>query len=375
MRHSILPFPFAKGTVVKNQVLLLNIFASFTKSNLENADLQKIASLLKVTRYDCGEMTENILYALNQVSNCNTAPAKLEINRAKITIYTKHFRQEMNATVCGVRNQSEQWHCDFGENSSMDAHHTGGMTIDLTVTASQCRALENGSSITLKDETLEFKEGVKTMVENQKEFDDNGADLSNKYRNECDSYRWVNRKTFEDHVQDVTLKVRTEVGKVMSKDGLQLPCTLEELGCNTTSFDSYAYTCEAPDKCLLAIHRKEDVNMIKQGKSNYYIVSGRSNTSQYLFEEKPEPHIFRNKPVQVYPTDYNSFYVVIGFGGSDLASGKNMGFPGGKQHLQNYQPSVSSDDLNQPIQIILTRKHLTISTWTINCIKVPKWII
>ena len=56
----------------------------------------------------------------------------------------------------------------------------------------------------------------------------------------------------------------------MSKGGLQLPCTLEELGCDTTSFDPYAYTWEAPENCVLAIHRKEDVNMIKQEKKLVY---------------------------------------------------------------------------------------------------------
>ena len=83
--------------------------------------------------------------------------------------------------------------------------------------------------------------------------------------------------------------------------------------------------------------------MIKQGKNHYYNVSGRNNTSQYLFEVKTEPQIFCNKPVQVYLTNYNSLYVVIDFGGFNLAFGKRMGFSGGTQHLQNYQPSVSSD--------------------------------
>ena len=83
--------------------------------------------------------------------------------------------------------------------------------------------------------------------------------------------------------------------------------------------------------------------MIKQGKNNYYIVSGRNNTSQYLFEVKTKPEFFCNKPVQVYPTNYDSLHVVIDFGGFDLASGKRMGFSGGTQHLQYYQPSVSSD--------------------------------
>ena len=116
----------------------------------------------------------------------------------------------------------------------MDAHHTGGKTIDLTATASQCRTLAQGGSITLKDETLEFKKGVKTTVVKQKDFGDDGADLSDKYRNEGDSYGWVNRKKFDGHVQDVVFKVRTKDGKVMSKDGLQTPWPLEELGCDTT---------------------------------------------------------------------------------------------------------------------------------------------
>ena len=206
----------------------------------------KKASQLKVTHYDCGEMTESNLYAVNQVSKCNIAPENLEVSRTKYTMYTKHFRQEINATVCRVKYQSEQWHCGFGDDSSMDAHHTGGLTIDLTVTASQCITLAKRSSITLKDETLEFKKGVKTTVVKHKDFDDDGTELSDKYRNECESYGWVNRKTFEGHVQDVVHKVRTKGGKVMTKDGLQLPWHLEELRCDTTSFDPYAYTWTPP---------------------------------------------------------------------------------------------------------------------------------
>ena len=179
---------------VRNQVLFLITLASFTNGKLETADLQKIASQLKVTHYDCGEMTENKLYTLNQVSKCNIAPENLEVSRAKITMYTNLLRKEINATVCTVKYQSEQWHCGFGDDSSMDAHHTGGITIDLTVTASQCRTLARGGSITSKDETLEFKEGVKTTVVKHKDFVDNGADLSDKYRIEGDSYGWINRK-------------------------------------------------------------------------------------------------------------------------------------------------------------------------------------
>ena len=239
MKISTLPSPFAESMDDKNQVLFLFILAGSTNGQLENAVLHNKTSQLKVTQYDCGEMTENNLHALYQVFKCNIAPENLQVSRAKITMYTKHFQQEINATICRVKYQNEHWHCGFGDDSSMDAHHTGGITIDLTVTASQCRTLARGGSITLKDETLEFKKGVKTTLVKHKDFDSDGADLSDKYRNECDLYGWVNRKTFDGRVQDVVLKVRTKDGKVMSKDGLQLPCPLEELGCDTTSFDIY----------------------------------------------------------------------------------------------------------------------------------------
>ena len=60
-KNSTLPFPFAKAMDVINQVLFLMILASFTNGKIENADLQKIASQLKVTHYDCGERTKNNL--------------------------------------------------------------------------------------------------------------------------------------------------------------------------------------------------------------------------------------------------------------------------------------------------------------------------
>ena len=133
------------------------------------------------------------------------------------------------------------------------------------------------------------------------------------------------------------------VGKFLSKDGLQLPYPLEELGCDTTSFDPYAYTWVASDKSILTIHREEDINMMKQDKNNYYIVSGRSNTSQYPFEARTDPQIFCNNLVHVNSTNYDWLYEVIDFGGCDPASGKRMVFSGGTQHLPYYQPSVSSD--------------------------------
>ena len=63
MKISTLPVPFAKAMDVINQVLFLITSASFTIAKFENA------------------------YALNQVSQCNIAPEKLEV--------TKQFREDI----------------------------------------------------------------------------------------------------------------------------------------------------------------------------------------------------------------------------------------------------------------------------------------
>ena len=125
MENSTLPFPFANAIDVKNQDLFQNIFASFTNGKLLDADLHKIASQLKVTLYDCGQLTGNKLYALNHVSKCNIAPENLEVSSAKITMNTILVQQEINATDCRIKYQSGQWHCVSGDNSSKDATNHG----------------------------------------------------------------------------------------------------------------------------------------------------------------------------------------------------------------------------------------------------------
>ena len=54
-------------------------------------------------------------------------------------------------------------------------------------------------------------------------------------------------------------------GNVLSDSAEVLPCAVEELGCDTTSLDPYAYVWVYPDICVLSLHRTEDVNMVKQG--------------------------------------------------------------------------------------------------------------
>ena len=81
-------------------------------------------------------------------------------------------------------------------------------------------------------------------------------------RNNCTARGWITRDTFLPHMQRTTLKVRMSTGKVLSDSAHVLPCALEELGCETTSLDPYAYIWDYPDNCVLSIFRTEEVNEI-----------------------------------------------------------------------------------------------------------------
>ena len=51
----------------------------------------------------------------------------------------------------------------------------------------------------------------------------------------------IEKDTFETHIQDITLNVKLRDGTIMNRNGQHLPCKLDELGCDSTSLDPYAY--------------------------------------------------------------------------------------------------------------------------------------
>ena len=68
-----------------------------------------IAPSVQVSQYDGSEMTENNLYSLNQVKSCNMAPQNIQMNDVKLTMYTKHFRTKINATICRIKHQRNKF--------------------------------------------------------------------------------------------------------------------------------------------------------------------------------------------------------------------------------------------------------------------------
>ena len=179
-------------------------------------------------------MTEKTLYAIYQVRPCHITPEELEISEAKVVLYTKHFRKEVNATKCRVQNQREKWLWGHHDDSSID-HTIAGIRNDIVISPEQCRTLAKGKDITLLGNSKNF--GFHTKNPIVKTY----GDTSDDYRNECDGKGWITRDTFLPHMQTATLKVTLENVKVLSDTGLMLQCALEELGCETASLDHYAY--------------------------------------------------------------------------------------------------------------------------------------
>ena len=68
-----------------------------------------IAPSVQVSHYDCSAMTENNLYSLNQVKPCNMAVQNIQMNDVKLIMYTKHFRTEINATMCRIKHQGNNF--------------------------------------------------------------------------------------------------------------------------------------------------------------------------------------------------------------------------------------------------------------------------
>ena len=83
--------------------------------------------------------------------------------------------------------------------------------------------------------------------------------------------------------------------------------------------------------------------MVKQETKNY-IISGPDSTTKFVFEFKIIPQKHCGKPMDFYPTIYNSLYVAIISGGFDLRSGRNLGKErnGATQILQYIAPTENN---------------------------------
>ena len=146
------------------ELLFLQIFALTVEVNFNlTTGENQVAPALEVAPFDCGEMTGNTFHAINQVRPCHITPEELETSKAKVVLYTKHFRKESNATKWRAQNQRQNWHCGHHDHSSID-HTSAGTTSDIVISPEQCRTLAKGKDITLLGQSKNFGFDTKNPI-------------------------------------------------------------------------------------------------------------------------------------------------------------------------------------------------------------------
>ena len=61
------------------------------------------------------------------------APQNIQMNDVKLTMYTKHFRTEINATICRIKHQRNKFYCGMHDHTSMDIEQPQ-ITSDIDLT-------------------------------------------------------------------------------------------------------------------------------------------------------------------------------------------------------------------------------------------------
>ena len=182
------------------------------------------------------------------------------------------------------------------------------ITSYLDLSPAQCRLATEGSPITLLNHQITMKKGI---IEQHLRWN---GDADDTFKNESDGFEWIEKDTFETHIQDNNLNVKLIDGTIKQRNGHPLPGKLDELGCDSTSLDPYAYILDSSDNCILTVLNEEYVNMIKND-DQYYIDSRNDSENKYLFQIKNRPQKLCIKPSDVHPTTYESLFVAINYGG------------------------------------------------------------
>ena len=97
------------------------------------------ANNLRVAHYDCQLMTSNKMFSLNKVAPCKVQPENITVPHAYVTLYQRHYRTKVNATISRIKHQSMRWYRDSFDSSGIDARQNM-ITTDLHLSADQCKS-------------------------------------------------------------------------------------------------------------------------------------------------------------------------------------------------------------------------------------------
>ena len=69
------------------------------------------------------------------------------MNDVQLTMYTKHFRTEINAKICRIKHQLNRFYCGMHDHPSLDIEKPQKIS-DIDLTPEQCKQASEGRSLT-----------------------------------------------------------------------------------------------------------------------------------------------------------------------------------------------------------------------------------
>ena len=97
-----------------------------------------------------------------------------------------------------------------------------------------------------------------------------------------------------------------------------VPCHLMEGGCETTTLDSFAYTWDTPESCVMTKILTQDAKMFQyplttdQKKNQFFFSSESNDTGKRVntkFKVFPESYELSEKPERLYKTNFEGLFV------------------------------------------------------------------
>ena len=295
--------------------LTLIIFSNQTSAFDQKEQLYaNTANNLRVAHYDCQLMNSNKMFSLNKVAPCKVQPENIKVTQAYVTLFQRHYRTKINATMCRIKNQSMHWFCDSFDLSGIDARQNM-ITTDLYLSADQCKSAADRGYLNLGYASIgniPFKFNVKTVT------NAHAGKVDGEHHNVCDGRSWIKLNTFETYMQNVTLTVNLEDGTVDNWQNIPLPCPVSTNGCETTSLDAFSYTWEESKNFIFTVLNIFPAKMI-QNEELYCIIKEISSPSihstqtrdsqKFMLQVMNKPQSLCGHPRIMYPTSSDSLFI------------------------------------------------------------------
>jgi hypothetical protein len=190
---------------------------------------------------------------------------------------------------------------------------------------------------------------------------------------ECRAQTWVNVFNIETYAQYVKMTQRTEedgTTKLLDNDGNNLPCKYDDLGCDASGTEAWAYAWKSTDACLFYSSPRDpyDARIIKW-KDRYFMTTGNRThpdpNYNFFFEFFPQEKklLCANYLFQGIKTKHKDLYLRVIEGGFDFKTGKPL------QPLKQFKSTNDNGNLEENIAqqpITAYQKEKNTDTLTLN---------